>query len=430
MSPAMFAPLYAGLSVGTPGTTAVAADDGRGGSLRGRFRRVLLVACLLLCGCAEKEPAAAPPEPVGRTVLAYMAGDNNLSGYMIENLDMMARGVQAAGACDGRLVAYVDTPGENPRLVEITAAGRRELYRWPGAHDSASPEVMREVVERVRLLAPAAHYGMVLSSHGMAWVPSWVPGYFVPWTRSAGLWPQTKFFGQDETASPTGYLETADLAAGIPDGVFDYLLFDACFMASAEVEYALRGKADWIVAAPTEVIADGFPYAEIVGGLLRTVPDLKGVCEAYYRHYAGHSDARYRSATVSLVRTAELEALATATAALYAAALGRNPEVFSGFDFTAVQRLDRYRRAFLFDLGDVVNHLTRTGAVAQAEADSWWEQLRRTVAYEAHTEAFFDLPLAACCGLSSYVTTASYPDLNDYYKTLDWYGATNTADPK
>lgn len=402
---------------------------------------------LLLSGCVKRE-LELPVVPVERVLLVYFAADNNLSDNVQVNLDGLMQGMAAAGGAKARIVAYLDTPGERPRLAEVTAAGTKELYRWPSAQNSASPEVMREVIDRVRRTAPAGRYGLVLWSHGMAWVPSSATGYFVKsYQRSAGAWPATKdetrslprrgpmekettgwpatkYFGQDTGVTPEGYLETADLAAAIPDGMFDYILFDACFMASVEVEYALRDKADWIIAAPTEVIADGFPYADITGELLRRNPDLQAVCETYYNHYAQHARPTYRSATVSLVTTAQLEALATATAELYGAALVRNPAVFSDFDLRAVQPMDRYRRHFLFDLDDITARLEATGAVSSSEAARWREQLGRTIRYNAHTDAFFDLPLRSCCGLSGYIPATAYPDLNDYYKTLDWYGAT------
>lgn len=386
---------------------------------------VLLLAGLVLlsAGCSSEDTPQRPP--AGRTLLVYFAADNNLAGNVQANLDGLAAGVAAAPDADARVVAYLDTPGENPRLMEITADGPREFYRWPSPHDSASPEVLREVIGRVLRDCPADRYGLVLWSHGMAWVPSSAEAYFVlPYNRSVQAWPATKYFGEDTGAAPAGYLETADLAAAIPDGVFDYMLFDACFMASVEVEYALRAKADWIIAAPTEVITDGFPYAAITGELLRATPDLQAVCGEFYRYYAEHPKANYRSASVSLVRTSELDALASATAELYGAALAADPAVFSAMDISRVQHLDRYRRHFLFDLGSIAGELERTGKVSAAAVPLWREQLARTVVYEAHTAAFFELPIDACCGLSGYVPVAAYSDLNDYYKTLEWYKAT------
>ena len=210
--------------------------------------------------------------------------------------------------------------------------------------------------------------------------------------------------------------------------MFDWILFDACFMASAETLYALRDKAEWIVCSPAEVIADGFPYAEIMAELLRPEPDLQAVCESYYRNYADDPRPAYRSATVSLVETSQLEALAAATASVLGTALASDSEALAGMDLSRVQPLDRYRRHFLFDMGSVVGELETRGLVPASLAGAWRSQLARTVIYEAHTPTMLGLSLDECCGLSMYVPSASYADLNEYYRTLEWYRQCYPAD--
>lgn len=384
-----------------------------------------------------------------RVVLVYMAGDNSLGGYVRDNLEAMRRGM-ASVPSGGRTIAYVDTPDGNPRLVEVTASGMEILHAWPSPHNSASAATVHEVISLMRTLAPADRYGLVLWSHGLAWMPSWATGYLTrskarmaePWpqTKHGGAaagpasadrpipaasvptsWPATKWFGQDTGESPAGYLDTEQLSEAIPSGVFDWILFDACFMASAETLYALRDKAEQIVCSPAEVIADGFPYAEIMAELLRPEPDLRAVCETYYRHYAEHPNSSYRSATVSLIETSQFEALAAATANVLSEVLAADPEVLSDMDLSRVQPLDRYRRHFLFDAGSVVRELEIRGLVPASLAGAWRAQLARTVTYEAHTPTMLGLALDACCGLSIYVPVSAYADLNEYYRSLEWY---------
>lgn len=380
----------------------------------------------MFCACSKDEEPHYPHSD--RVVLVYMAGDNNLSGYVQGNLDGMIRGMDSAPA-GARTLVYLDLPGQNPRLTEVTASGTTVLHTWDGPHDSASAETLREVIGKARTLAPADRYGLVLWSHGMGWMPSSATDYFVHSAlRSAQQWPATKYFGQDTGENPHGYIETEELATAVPAGVFDYILFDACFMASAEVLYALRDKAEWIVASPAEVIADGFPYEKIMAELLHSAPDLRCVCETYYRHYADHADPAYHAATVALIRTSELEALASATASLLSAALTADPEALAGMDLGQVQPLDRYRRHFLFDAGSVVGRLEALGLVPASLTEVWRGQLARTVPYEAHTSSLLGLALDACCGLSLYVPYGDYADLNEYYKTLGWYVRCYPAD--
>lgn len=408
----------------------------------------MVMAVLFSVSCTKDGEEPRYPHS-SRVVLVYMAGDNSLGGYVRDNLEAMRRGMASAPA-GSRTIAYVDTPDGNPRLVEVTASGTEILHAWPSPHNSASAATVHEVISLVRTLAPADRYGLVLWSHGLAWMPSWATGYLTrskarmaePWpqTKHGGAaagpasadrpipaasvptsWPATKWFGQDTGESPAGYLDVEQLAEAIPSGVFDWMLFDACFMASTETLYALRGKADRIVCSPAEVIADGFPYAEIMAELLRPEPDLRAVCESYYLHYADDPRPAYRSATVSLVETSQLEALAAATASVLGAALATDPEVLSVMDLNRLQPLDRYRRHFLFDMGSVVGELETRGLVPVSVADAWHAQLARTVTYEAHTPTMLGLALDACCGLSMYVPYADYADLNEYYRSLEWY---------
>lgn len=442
--------------------------------MRTTIRYILALALLALMGCTKDVEDPRYPHS-SRVVLVYMAGDNSLGGYVRDNLDAMRQGMASAPA-GSRTIAYVDTPDGNPRLLEVTSSGTQTLYTWPSAHNSASAATVREAIDRMRTLAPADRYGLVLWSHGLAWMPSWATGYLtrskarigdiwpqtkheemlpvsftsaahpdsvpvsvtaagpasadrpIPTASVPTSWPATKWFGQDTGENPAGYLDVEQLSEAIPSGVFDWILFDACFMASAETLYALRDKAERIVCSPAEVIADGFPYAEIMAELLRPEPDLRAVCETYYRNYADDPRPAYRSATVSLVETSQLEALVGATASVLGAALATDPEALAGMELDRLQPLDRYRRHFLFDMGSVVGELETRGLVPALLAEAWRAQLARTVIYEAHTPTMLGLALDACCGLSMYVPYADYADLNEYYRSLGWYAGCYPAD--
>ena len=73
----------------------------------------------LLSGCT-KEQTERPVSPVQRTLLVYFAADNNLSSNVQANLEGLVQGMTRIPAENGRIIAYLDTPGDNPRLVEVT----------------------------------------------------------------------------------------------------------------------------------------------------------------------------------------------------------------------------------------------------------------------------------------------------------------------
>ena len=79
-------------------------------------------------------------------------------------------------------------------------------------------------------------------------------------------------------------------------------------------------------------------------------------------------------------------------------------------------------------MGSVVGELETRGLVPASLAEAWRAQLARTVIYEAHTPTMLGLALDACCGLSMYVPVSAYADLNEYYRTLEWYRQCYPAD--
>lgn len=399
----------------------------------------------LMLSCQPEEDG-----PAERALIVYMAADNNLSPYAQRNIDGLMKGMASAPE-NTRTIVYLDKmQGDDalPYLFEVTAKGTKRLYTWEEDHNSASPEVFREVLDKAMELCPANAYGLSLWSHGTGWLPGEALRYLAKSASKEASFPPTKlslsigegsgsaanaglsgfgddepsiyYCGQDDGVPGGGYLEMDEIAAALPDGMFDYILFDACFMASAEALYPLRDKVDYVVASPMEVIADGFPYATITRYLLQPVPDLQKVCEGYFAYYAEHADSRYHSATISLIDMAQLGALATLTGELMKEALAQDPEAL--LRQTAESRLqvfDRYRRHFLYDMDNVMENLQEDGLVSEADLSDWRSQLARTVLFERHTASFLGWAINRCCGLSVYVPSEGSP-YNPFYEELDW----------
>ena len=76
----------------------------------------LFLFTLLLASCDKEN--GADPLPYKRTVLVYLAADNNLSSFALQDLAEMKEGM--AQVADGtlHLLVYIDT-GSSPRLVEL-----------------------------------------------------------------------------------------------------------------------------------------------------------------------------------------------------------------------------------------------------------------------------------------------------------------------
>ncbi len=387
-------------------------------SRKGKFRTAawwFYALLFLLAGCVKD--ASGPDDtdgPFTRTVLIYMAADNNLYSYALSNLADIESAVGGLSETPTAVVVYLDTPYEDPQLFRVMPDGTRQvLKKFSGGHNSVSQEVMGEVIGEVRSRCPADRYGLVLWSHGTSWLPA-NSALMRKSARTGEVWPETKTFGQDTGESPTAYMELEDLKNVLPDGLFDYILFDACYMGSAEVAYALRNKASYIVASPTEVLAGGFPYDQITQLLAAEIPDLEAVCRAYYDYY-NTMPGRSRAASIGLIATAELEKLASVVREIVKKAGTENPDLWSEPGLSEIQYLDRAEIHFAYDLDRYMH------ALADADAyDRFARQLQLTVPYAAHTPYFFDVPLEYCCGLSAYIPLQENAAHTPFYLTLDW----------
>ena len=217
------------------------------------------------------------------------------------------------------------------------------------------------------------------------------------------------------------WMEIDDLAKGLPDDLFDFILFDACYMASVECTYELRNKAEYILASPTETMADGWPYEEMMPQLFATDLQLEKVGETFYNHYLNNT---YPYATVSLTKTSELDNLKSVTHDILA---DKTESDIYSLDPKKMQRLEYLYRSpgMLYDFNDYIKQL----ATAE-QYDRFISCLDKAVVYKAHTPKSYyaaignALPIKSYCGLTIFVPQESLPKMLEWYKQrVGWYKA-------
>lgn len=375
---------------------------------------IILAVMMLLAACNKTETVYPEGD---RTVLMYMIGDNNLSSAGYNNINSLLRGMKGVA---GRVVIYFDPAGSAPCLMTIKGSDSPVLdtVAFYEEEDSADPAVLQRVIGEMKLRYPSDSYGLILWSHGTGWFPEGYENYPFPgsmsYRRTNQPYIPTKYFGQDATLAEgrgDSYMEIADLAAALT-GHFDFIMFDACFMASVEVLYELRDKADYFVASPAEIISDGFPYEAAAPYFWGGEEDLKQVCREYYNYYANHPyGGSWQSGTLSLVKASELGALAQAAHQ----AVGSVGE--SGVGSVWRYPLIATMPDVFYDLGDYVSVMGSGDGKAAFE-----EQLARTVVYKVATRTFNgeEIPSDRYSGLSCYILQSRWQDMNDFYSTLEW----------
>lgn len=372
-----------------------------------KFQRIItgLLFCFpLFWGCTSDVPDPVAPT---RTVLIYMAADNSLSSYSYDNIESIVQGTSASALNGGNLLIYVDAKNAAPQLLQIKVKSDGKIQKlsvedYP-EQNSADPSVMRGVFDKVIGDYPADSYGLVLWSHGTAWLPY-------------NVQPMLRSFGQDES----NWMEIDELAEALPDHVFDFIMFDACYMASTEVAYALRDKADYILASPTEVLGEGFPYKLIIGNFFTETAGLQQIAETFYNYYNQKEKIIEQSASVSLIATEQLDNLAAICREIV---IGKENAIAS-LPIQELQQLEYlgYTYHALYDFDDFISRLA-----TETQYTNYLSILNKVVLYKQTTPnaTYFkgQLVINQFSGLSIYVPQNGLATLNDWYKGMEWYRA-------
>ncbi len=355
---------------------------------------------LVFFSCEKEEDYPAPYIPPKETVIVYMAADNDLSNAAFDNINEMEAAFTGE---DKNLLVFMDLGFEQSHVIKITHDETDEVisptifsYR---NQNSANPDVLQMVIEDITTLYPSSEsYGLILWSHGTGWLPA------LETTK-------TKSFGRDGRSE----MDIKDLEKALPDNTFDYIIFDACLMGSVEVAYQIRHKTSYVLASPTEILARGFPYENIIAPLFdqneNTQQRLESIASEYMDYYKSESGRR-QSASMSLIKTDALDRLASITRQLL------NSYGLQKWDYkhNYTQRLDVLESPLTFDFRDFLYNNYSDAALAAID-----QQLSSTVLYKAHTEEFIGIySINNFCGLSCYIPQAKEIELNEYYQTLDW----------
>ncbi len=371
--------------------------------------KLIALSVILSIGFTNCSKNEIPESGTTRTILAYMMANNSLNSFASKNIESMIKGATGRNLNGGNLIVYYAPVGSNPELLQIREENgivRKFHLKDYEKQNSADPDVMKNVIGEVISQYPADSYGLVLWSHGTAWLPS-------------DYQNKLKAFGQDGN----NWMEIDGLAKGLPDNVFDFILFDACYMASVECVYELRNKAEYILASPTETLADGWPYAEMMPLLFATNLQLEKVGKTFYNYYLNDS---YPYATVSLTKTSGLDDLKNAVRDI----LGDKTESdIYNLDLKKVQRLEYLYRSpgMLYDMADYIKQLATT-----EQYNNFIRCLGKTVVYKEHTpESYYyygipqqALPVESYCGLTVFAPKESLPKMFEWYKQrVGWYKA-------
>lgn len=376
---------------------------------------ILALAFLSSCAITDELPTEKK-----RTLLVYMAGNNTLGlNSAKSNIYSMATDIRN-GMNDYNLLVFVDIQGTTPVLMHLHGNEMDTLAQYPGK-SSLDPKVFGDVIDYVVDNWKADTYGLLMWSHGTGWLPTKQLHYLAPNLK----YTQTRSFGQeanpDQSATPKyRCMELDDMVSAIPDGVFDFIAFDACYMGNIEVAYALKNKARYIISSCYEIWSYGFPYHIVTRELL--FGNLVKVCREFHKYYDAQP-GNGRMAGISLVKTEYLDEVASGFKEIVA---GKS-DTISRMKTDDIQRFDRFKNHVFYDLEDVAEHICDN---AQQLAD-FKASLERCIQFKISTPYVFYgesdyFTIDRYCGMSVYIPLEKYESsgLNADYRKTEWSRAT------
>ncbi len=363
-----------------------------------------IICAVLLVGC-DKEGSDTPAKPK-RTVLAYVVA-SNLGEYLSSNVDQMKSVAYNSNLNNGNLVVYYSENKRKSYLFQIKEDKRGQIttdtVRFYEIQSAVSPETMRNVVRDVTELFPADSYGMILSSHGTSWLPE--------------NYSSLRSFGEENNEN----MEITEINEALEGFHFDFMLFDACYMSGIECAYELRERTDYLLGTPTEVLAHGFPYENLLPALFEEESDLAAVAKSFYDYYSNNGEESY--GTVSLVKSDELDSLAIVVHEILE---DKTEEDIYALPLSEMQVLD-YLTAqsphMLYDFDDFIQHLA-----SGEQYERFSTYLNKAVVCKYATPYSYYSTVGAkeiehYCGISVFVPQPSLQKLTEWYKRLAWYSA-------
>lgn len=364
----------------------------------------------LACG-SEKGDLPASETKAGRTIMVWLAGDNNLYSEVPRKLSALAKGFKNAATPNCRLLIYADRRGGYPQLIEILSDGNQKVLETYPVQNSASPETLNRSLQHMIELAPAKRYGMIVFSHATGWLPQ---------GALDNPYLENRINTRTVLDDDGNQMSLADFANALPAGIKpDYILFENCFMAGIEVAYALKDKARRLLVSSAEILSPGFEeiYVSSLDCLTEEETDLTKFAEDFYR-YRNSTTGNYRSAPISVINTSKLQTLAS-----LAASIVKGSEPLNETETIGMQRFNRHEYTLFFDLEE---YLTRLAPERQEEIH---KKLLNVVEYTAATHDFMStypngFAINRHCGLTVYIPQMAFPILNSYYEETTWYKAT------
>lgn len=398
---------------------------------------ILITAAFTSCGRDDEpvdppgsndENTAAPDNqdnPISNLVFVYAVNNSSLYYDFIDDKKEMEEAMSKAP--DGfDLLLYCIHPDENsdsanlPVLLKYNKKGGEDKWDVIKVYDAGVPSTdadrIRNVICDGLNLYPDANANLFFWGHGSGWVYS--RGIKASNTESIDF-PDSQSYGGE--FSDHGVLNTNIdlLAAALPDGRFDTIWFDCCYMSNIEIFYEFRNKCHTMVAYPTEVYSEGLPYNRVIPYFFADKPDIMSAARDFFDYYNDAGDP----VTVTCVDMSKIESVANASKEILSLGLGR----------PAKTELINYSRSSSYSLYDFGKYMELTakrnltvddGSKLFTLVNNFRDALDSFVLYHDASAVNFWMQhwdISSISGISTHWFADEESVSNDYYRTLQWY---------
>lgn len=386
-----------------------------------RHLTLLLAAALMLTACHKDKHDDEPQQPATQSVLVYIAGDNNLQQFIIDDVKQMMEGSKLLGK-DCNLLLFVDQKGKRPYFMKLENGDTLRVKTLKEEVKSSNAETLRSAMKWMVDNYEARNYGLVLWGHADGWVV-WQPAQSRP----------RRSYGQDTTGGEEwmNISEMADALATLPH--LRFIFADCCCFQCVESAYELRHVTDYLIGSAAEIPGEGAPYQTVIPHLFDQREDFYTlVCDDYFEQVSvGYQEP------VSVVKSSEMDQLAQATRAALTQSL--QPISEQGENYPDVEGLIYYYDQTLFDMQDFM--LSRAPEHVYTE---WKRTFDKAVVYKKMAEVWlanhipyldksetmfrdFNVTAERYGGVSMFVPQNRYTTFiqrqNERIKKMEWYSA-------
>lgn len=383
-----------------------------------------LLTVILLCGITVSCSKDDDKDKTAETVIMFFPY-SSMESYITDNIECMKQAIEGRGGLGNqRVIVYRSMNSSTGILFELKYSNKQcvetsiaDVSATFGSYDQVSNVVkLQSVLEKIKSVAPAQTYSMIVGCHGSAWVPA---GYSLEDMNNSFAKSQKKSFG---SAGERNQIDNATLVEALNKSKIhlNYLLFDACYMASAEAAYDFRSICDYYIASQNEILLYGVPYDKLGDSLLKH--DYRDVVDKYYKFYSEYMfrNMPFHYGSLSVINTAGLEDLASVVRRI-------NTTCLTDVTTNTIQHMDGISPTIFFDFYDYFEHACTDAAVLKQLKDA----LNATVVYERHTPEYYTAfdnqyhqPATHSCGLNISQPTRNHGAEVLMQKT-EWWAATH-----